>query len=84
MILWFFLSNFAHANPAALEKLFKIIGGIVALGIARLLAIRGRIDIALLIGSLGAGSSDGAASPSPISASGRRGLPAELRVSARD
>jgi hypothetical protein len=53
-ILWFFLSNFAHANPATLAKLFKVIGGIVTFGIAGLLAIRGRIDIALLIGSLGA------------------------------
>jgi hypothetical protein len=53
-VLWFFLSNFAHANPATLAKLLKLIGGIVALGIAGLLAIRGRIDMALLIGSLGA------------------------------
>ncbi len=40
-VLWFFLSNFAHANPASLAKLLKVIGGIVALGIAGLLAIRG-------------------------------------------
>jgi hypothetical protein len=53
-VLWIFLSNFAQANPATLAKLFKVIGGIVALGIAGLLVIRGRIDIALLIGSLGA------------------------------
>ena len=53
-VLWFLVSNFAHANPASLAKLLKVIGGIVALGIAGLLAIRGRIDIALLIGSLGA------------------------------
>ncbi|WP_052003000.1 DnaJ domain-containing protein [Microvirga sp. BSC39] len=53
-VLWFFLSNFAHANPATLAKLLKLIGGIVALGTAGLLAVRGRIDIALLIGSLGA------------------------------
>ena len=53
-VLWFFLSNFAHANPATLAKLFKVIGGIVSFGITGLLAIRGRIDLALLIGSLGA------------------------------
>jgi hypothetical protein len=52
-LLWF-LSNFAHANPASLAKLLKIMGGILALGIAGLLAMRGRIDMALLIGSLGA------------------------------
>jgi hypothetical protein len=52
--LWFLLSNFAHANPATLAKLLKAIGGIVGLGIAGLLAIRGRIEMALLIGSFGA------------------------------
>jgi hypothetical protein len=53
-VLWFFLSNFAHANPAAIAKFLKVIGGVVAVGIAGLLAIRGRMDMALLIGSLGA------------------------------
>lgn len=53
-VLWFFLSNFAHANPATLAKFLKVAGGIVALVITGLLAIRGRIDIALLTGSLGA------------------------------
>ncbi|PVE24218.1 molecular chaperone DnaJ [Microvirga sp. KLBC 81] len=53
-LLWWFLSNFAHANPATLAKVLKVIGGIVALGVAGLLAVRGRIDLALLIGSLGA------------------------------
>jgi hypothetical protein len=53
-VLWWFLSNFAHANPATLAKLLKVIGGIAALGIAGLLAVRGRIDLAVLIGSLGA------------------------------
>src|SRR5215217_5174228 len=53
-VLWFLLSNFAHANPATLAKLFKVIGGVVAFGFAGLLAVRGRIDMALLIGTLGA------------------------------
>jgi hypothetical protein len=53
-LLWWFLSNFAHTNPAILAKFLKVIGGIVALGVAGLLAVRGRIDLALLIGSLGA------------------------------
>ncbi|WP_445503837.1 DnaJ domain-containing protein [Microvirga sp. G4-2] len=52
-VLWWFLSNFAHANPATLAKVLKVIGGIVAFGVAGLLAVRGRIDLALLIGSLG-------------------------------
>ncbi len=53
-VLWFFLSNFAHANPATLAKFLKVVGGLATLVIAGLLALRGRIDIALLIGSLGA------------------------------
>ena len=53
-VLWFFLSNFAHANPATLAKLLKVIGGVLAFGIAGLLAVRGRIGMALLIGSFGA------------------------------
>ncbi len=53
-VLWFFLSNFAHANPATLAKFLKITGGVLALGLAGLLAVRGRIDMALLTGSLGA------------------------------
>jgi hypothetical protein len=53
-VLWFFLSNFAHANPATLAKFLKITGGVLALGSAGLLAVRGRLDMALLTGSLGA------------------------------
>lgn len=53
-VLWWFLSNFAQANPATLAKVLRVIGGIVAFGVAGLLALRGRIDLALLIGSLGA------------------------------
>jgi hypothetical protein len=53
-VLWWFLSNFAYANPATLARFFKVTGGVVALGLAGLLAVRGRIDMALLIGSFGA------------------------------
>ncbi|WP_262298337.1 DnaJ domain-containing protein [Microvirga sesbaniae] len=54
VVLWWFLSNFAHANPATLARFLKVTGGVVALGLAGLLAARGRIDMALLIGSFGA------------------------------
>jgi hypothetical protein len=53
-VLWWFLSNFARANPATLAKFFRASGGIVAFGLAGLFALRGRIDLAFLIGSLGA------------------------------
>jgi hypothetical protein len=52
--LWWLLGNFAQTNPAVLAKFLRAIGGIVALGVAGLFAVRGRIDLALLIGSLGA------------------------------
>jgi hypothetical protein len=52
-VLWWVLSNFAHTNPATLAKFLKALGGIVALGIAALFAMRGRVDIAVLAGSLG-------------------------------
>lgn len=53
-VAWLFLSNFAHANPATLAKIFKVVGGFVILGVAGLLMVRGRIDLALLVGSFGA------------------------------
>lgn len=53
-VLWWFLANFAHANPASLAKFLKLIGAVTALGVAGLFAIRGRIDLAILLGSLGA------------------------------
>jgi DnaJ domain len=52
-LLWWFLTNFAHANTAALAKTFRVIGGLLALGIAALLGLRGRIDVAFLLGGLG-------------------------------
>ena len=53
-MLWFLLSNFAHANPATLARFLKIISAVLALGLTGLLAVRGRLDMALLTGSLGA------------------------------
>jgi hypothetical protein len=53
-VVWWFLSNFAHANPAALAKFLKVTSGVVALSLAGLFAVRGRIDLAFLIGSFGA------------------------------
>jgi hypothetical protein len=52
-IAWWLLNNFAQANPAAIAKALRVVGGIVALGAAALLGLRGRIDMALLLGSAG-------------------------------
>ncbi|WP_262269312.1 DnaJ domain-containing protein [Microvirga yunnanensis] len=52
-IFWWFVTNVSQANTAALAKVLKVTGGILALGIAALLGLRGRIDIAFLLGGLG-------------------------------
>lgn len=54
-ILWWFLRNFTQADPAALAKIFRRIGGIAMLGLAALLGFRGRFELAFLFGGLGAG-----------------------------
>jgi len=54
IVLWWLLNSFAHANPARLARALRIFGGSLALGVAVLLGLRGRIDMALLFGSLGA------------------------------
>lgn len=46
-------SGFTQSNPAAVAKVIRRTGGILALGAAVLLGLRGRIDMALLLGSLG-------------------------------
>nr|WP_205790276.1 DnaJ domain-containing protein [Microvirga makkahensis] len=48
------MNGFAHANTARLAKTIRIVGGILILGAAVLLGLRGRIDMALLLGSVGA------------------------------
>ena len=52
-ILGLFLHNFRNANTAALAKIIRVGGGILMLGAAALLGLRGRVDMALLPGSLG-------------------------------
>jgi hypothetical protein len=52
-ILWGLLSSFTQSNPAAVAKVIRRTGSILALGAAVLLGLRGRIDMALLLGSLG-------------------------------
>ncbi len=52
-ILWWSLNGYAHANAAMMARTLRMIGGVSALCLAGLLGIRGRIDLALLLGSLG-------------------------------
>ena len=52
--LWWGLKALGRADPAAIKRLPKMAGGVVALGIAALLLVRGQMEIALLVGGLGA------------------------------
>lgn len=52
-VLWWVLGAYTRTNPAAMAKAIRVTGGIVALGLAALLGMRGRIDMAFLLGSLG-------------------------------
>jgi DnaJ domain len=52
-ILWWFLSSFTQANTATIAKVIRVTGGTLLLGAAGLLGLRGRIDIAILLGGCG-------------------------------
>lgn len=52
-LLWWIGKNYAEANPKALAALLRKIGGWAAIAFAVLLAVRGRIDMALLLGGAG-------------------------------
>ena len=54
ILLWWVSKLFAGANPKALSKLMKTGGGVLSLGVAALLMLRGRLDMAVFVGGLGA------------------------------
>jgi len=53
-LLWWLTNAFARSDASALTKALKALGGVVALGAAVVLGMKGRIDMALLLGGLGA------------------------------
>ena len=53
-LVWWLSQKFTTANAAALAKALRVVGGVLAFGAAALLALRGRIDMALLLGAIGA------------------------------
>lgn len=53
-LLWWLSKVFVRSDAKAVTKAVRIVGGVVALGLAVLLGIRGRIDMALLLGGVGA------------------------------
>ncbi len=54
ILLWWLAKLFAGADPKKLAKLAKTGGGVLSLGVAALLMLRGRLDMALFVGGLGA------------------------------
>jgi hypothetical protein len=53
-LIWWLLKVSARSDRAALAKAVKAVAGAAALGAAALLGMRGRIDMALLLGGFGA------------------------------
>lgn len=47
---WWLSKVFARANPAVMARLVKRIGGLALIGLAGFLLLRGRIDMAMLVG----------------------------------
>jgi hypothetical protein len=52
--LWWLAKLFAGANPAQLAKIVKKVGGVASMALAAFLLLRGRLDLAFLVGSFGA------------------------------
>ena len=52
--MWWLSKVFVRSDTKAVAKAVKIVGGVLALGLAVLLGVRGRIDMALLLGGFGA------------------------------
>src|SRR5258708_19966247 len=54
-VLYLLLQMFRAANPAALARAVKIVGGLVALAIAAFIGARGELAVAIPIGIFGPG-----------------------------
>jgi hypothetical protein len=54
IVLWWASKLFASANPKVLAKAVKTGGGVLSLGVAGLLMLRGRLDMAIFVGGIGA------------------------------
>lgn len=53
-LLWWGLKAFGRSNPQQVSRALKMAGGVAALAVAALLALRGRLDMAALAGGAGA------------------------------
>lgn len=54
ILIWWLAKLFAGADPKKLVRVGKVIGGVASLGVAALLMLRGRPDMAIFLGGLGA------------------------------
>lgn len=54
LLFWWVSKLFAGANPKLLARVVKSGGGVLSLGVAGLLMMRGRMDMALFMGGIGA------------------------------
>ncbi|KRE15012.1 hypothetical protein ASE63_17350 [Bosea sp. Root381] len=54
LLVWWVSKLFAGTNPKSLAKVMKSGGGVLSLGVAGLLMMRGRMDMALFVGGIGA------------------------------
>lgn len=52
--VWWLAKTFAGSNPALLAGWLKKIGGMASMGLAAFLFMRGRLDMAMLVGGFGA------------------------------
>jgi DnaJ-domain-containing protein 1 len=53
-IIWWLSKVFVRSDTKAVTKAVRVVGGVLALGLAVLLGVKGRIDMALLLGGFGA------------------------------
>ena len=54
ILVWWLAKLFSGANPKVLARLAKTVGGVASLGVAGLLMVRGRMDMAIFLGGVGA------------------------------
>ena len=54
IVVWWLSKLVAGANPKMLVRTGKLLGGTLSLGVAALLMLRGRLDMAIFVGGLGA------------------------------
>ncbi|MFN3673724.1 MAG: DnaJ domain-containing protein [Bosea sp. (in: a-proteobacteria)] len=54
ILIWWLSKLFSSANPKLLAKAVKTGGGVLSLGVAALLMMRGRLDMAIFLGGVGA------------------------------